>query len=125
MTAILGGVGAAFCWAGATLCSSRSSREIGASSVLAWVMLVGCCSGNLASFLLQRNPWTRRPEYEPRGGTACAVEAEPDVGSNDVAAWLPAAGRSTFTTAPADGGRTLTSSVVLLGWVGSTLLVLV
>ena len=41
MTAILGGVGAAFCWAGATLCSSRSSREIGAPSVLAWVMLVG------------------------------------------------------------------------------------
>ena len=41
MTAILGGVGAAFCWAGATLCSSRSSRAIGAPSVLAWVMLVG------------------------------------------------------------------------------------
>ena len=41
MTAIVGGVGAALCWAGATLCSSRSSREIGAPSVLAWVMLVG------------------------------------------------------------------------------------
>jgi drug/metabolite transporter (DMT)-like permease len=41
MTAILGGLGAAVCWATATLCSSRSSRAIGATSVLAWVMLVG------------------------------------------------------------------------------------
>jgi drug/metabolite transporter (DMT)-like permease len=41
VTAILGGVGAALCWAAATLCSSRSSRAIGAPSVLAWVMLIG------------------------------------------------------------------------------------
>jgi drug/metabolite transporter (DMT)-like permease len=41
MTAILGGLGAACCWAAATLCSSRSSRQIGAASVLAGVMLVG------------------------------------------------------------------------------------
>jgi drug/metabolite transporter (DMT)-like permease len=39
--AILGGLGAAVSWAVATLCSSRSSRMIGASSVLAWVMIVG------------------------------------------------------------------------------------
>ncbi len=41
MIAILGGLGAAASWAVATLCSSRSSRMIGASSVLAWVMIVG------------------------------------------------------------------------------------
>lgn len=39
--AILGGLGAAISWAIATLSSSRSSRMIGASSVLAWVMIVG------------------------------------------------------------------------------------
>jgi len=39
--AIVGGLGAAVSWAVATLCSSRSSRMIGASSVLAWVMIVG------------------------------------------------------------------------------------
>lgn len=41
MIAILGGLGAACSWAIATVCSSRSSRMIGAASVLAWVMLVG------------------------------------------------------------------------------------
>jgi drug/metabolite transporter (DMT)-like permease len=39
--AIVGGLGAAFCWATATVASSRSSRMIGAVSVLAWVMIVG------------------------------------------------------------------------------------
>ena len=41
MIAILAGLGAAVMWATATVCSSRSSRMIGAGSVLAWVMLVG------------------------------------------------------------------------------------
>ncbi|MEO9255625.1 MAG: DMT family transporter [Tepidiformaceae bacterium] len=41
MVAILGGLGAAVCWAGATLSASRSSRMISPSSVLAWVMLTG------------------------------------------------------------------------------------
>ncbi len=41
MIAILGGLGAALMWAASTLCSSRSSRMIGAASVLAWVMLAG------------------------------------------------------------------------------------
>lgn len=41
MIAIAGGIGAAVAWAVATLASSRSSRMIGASSVLAWVMIVG------------------------------------------------------------------------------------
>jgi drug/metabolite transporter (DMT)-like permease len=39
--AILGGLGAALAWGAATLCSSRSTRMIGPSAVLAWVMLVG------------------------------------------------------------------------------------
>jgi drug/metabolite transporter (DMT)-like permease len=41
MFAILGGLGTAVCWAIATLSSSRTSRMIGASSVLAWMMIVG------------------------------------------------------------------------------------
>jgi len=38
---ILGGLGAALMWGTATLCTSRSSRLVGAGSVLAWVMLTG------------------------------------------------------------------------------------
>jgi drug/metabolite transporter (DMT)-like permease len=41
MTAILGGLGAAVAWASTTLCSSRSSRMVGAASVVAWTALVG------------------------------------------------------------------------------------
>jgi drug/metabolite transporter (DMT)-like permease len=41
MLAILGGLGAAFAWATATVCSSRSTRMIGEGPVLAWVMIVG------------------------------------------------------------------------------------
>jgi uncharacterized membrane protein len=39
--AILGGLGAAFCWATTLIGSSRSARLIGAWSTLAWVMTVG------------------------------------------------------------------------------------
>jgi drug/metabolite transporter (DMT)-like permease len=39
--AILGGLGAAFAWGAATLCSSHSTREVGPFPVLAWVMVVG------------------------------------------------------------------------------------
>ncbi len=41
MIAILGGLAAAVMWGTATLCSSRSSRMLGAGTVLAWVMLSG------------------------------------------------------------------------------------
>src|SRR3954453_15481593 len=41
MLAVLGGLGAASAFAVATLCSSRSTRMIGAGPVLGWVMLVG------------------------------------------------------------------------------------
>jgi drug/metabolite transporter (DMT)-like permease len=41
MIAVIGGLGAALSWATATLCASRSSRLIGASSTLAWVMTLG------------------------------------------------------------------------------------
>jgi drug/metabolite transporter (DMT)-like permease len=43
--AIVGGLGAAILWAGATLASSRSSRMIGSRVVLAWVMVVGLVIG--------------------------------------------------------------------------------
>jgi uncharacterized membrane protein len=39
--AIVAGLGAALCWATATLCAAQASRKIGAWSVLAGVMLVG------------------------------------------------------------------------------------
>ncbi len=45
MQAILGGLGAAVLWAGATLASSRSSRMIGSRVVLGWVMVVGLFIG--------------------------------------------------------------------------------
>lgn len=41
MIPIIGGLGAAICWSVSILCSSRSARLIGATSTLAWVMLVG------------------------------------------------------------------------------------
>ena len=41
MIAILGGLGAALCWATATLSAARASRLVGAPAVLAWVMLTG------------------------------------------------------------------------------------
>ncbi len=41
MIAILGGLGAALMWASSTLTSSRAGRLIGASSTLAWMMVVG------------------------------------------------------------------------------------
>jgi drug/metabolite transporter (DMT)-like permease len=41
MIAILGGLGAAILWASANLASSRSSRMIGATSTVAWMMLIG------------------------------------------------------------------------------------
>ena len=41
MTAILGGFGAACCWAVAMLTSSRASRLVGPGPVLAWVSLIG------------------------------------------------------------------------------------
>lgn len=41
MLAILGGLGAALGFATSTLCAARSSRLIGAPSVVAWMMIVG------------------------------------------------------------------------------------
>lgn len=41
MIAVLGGLGAAFAWATTMICATRAARLIGATSVLAWVMLIG------------------------------------------------------------------------------------
>jgi drug/metabolite transporter (DMT)-like permease len=41
MLAIVGGLGAALAFATVTLCNSRSSRMIGPTQLLAWVMLIG------------------------------------------------------------------------------------
>lgn len=45
MTAIIGGLAAATLWAAATLASSRSSRMLGSTVVLGWVMLFGTLVG--------------------------------------------------------------------------------
>ncbi len=61
--AIIGGLGAAICWAVATVASSRSSRMIGSRVVLAWIMIVGTIVGlplALASGV---------PTAHPAGGT--------------------------------------------------------
>ena len=41
MIALLGGLGAALCWAVSALCASAASRAIGSASTLAWVMGIG------------------------------------------------------------------------------------
>ena len=41
MIAVLGGLGAAFAWATTMICATHAARLIGATSVLAWVMLIG------------------------------------------------------------------------------------
>jgi drug/metabolite transporter (DMT)-like permease len=51
MVAIFGGLGAALSWAIATLASSRSSRMIGAMSVLGWVMAVGLVAAIIPALL--------------------------------------------------------------------------
>jgi drug/metabolite transporter (DMT)-like permease len=50
MLAILGGFGAAVGWAVSTLCTSRASRMMAPSSVVAWVALVGLAA--IAPFVL-------------------------------------------------------------------------
>src|SRR5437879_921505 len=51
MNAVLGGLGAALCFAVSTLCSSRTSRMIGPWSALAWVALVGLAIAGPAAAL--------------------------------------------------------------------------
>lgn len=41
LIAVLGGFGAALCWTCSTICASSSSRRIGPSSTLSWVMSLG------------------------------------------------------------------------------------
>jgi drug/metabolite transporter (DMT)-like permease len=45
--ALLGGLGAALAWGAGTFCSARSSRSIGAWSVVGWVMLFGLAANLL------------------------------------------------------------------------------
>jgi drug/metabolite transporter (DMT)-like permease len=43
LIAVVGGLGAALCFAVSALCATSSSREIGAVSTLGWVMSLGLC----------------------------------------------------------------------------------
>jgi len=70
MIAILGGLGAAAAWAVSILTASRATRMIGATSVLAWVLLTGLC------IVL---PWA-------------ALEGVPDALDASSATWLLLAG---------------------------------
>jgi drug/metabolite transporter (DMT)-like permease len=49
--AILGGLGAAFCWATSSMASARASRMIGSVVTLGWVMLIGAAISIPATFL--------------------------------------------------------------------------
>ena len=69
--AILGGLGAALCWAAGTLCAAKASRLIGARSVLAWVMLVGLAITAPVAVVsgIPRGPSSDRVAVDrPRGG---------------------------------------------------------
>lgn len=55
MIAVLGGLGAAVLWALSNLSSSRSTRMIGATSVLSWVMVVSLVL-NLGAIAITRTP---------------------------------------------------------------------
>lgn len=55
MIALLGGLGAALAWGTGTFCSARSSRLIGAWSVVAWVMLFGL-GANLVAIAVGPSP---------------------------------------------------------------------
>jgi drug/metabolite transporter (DMT)-like permease len=70
MQAIAGGLGAALVFAAVTLCNSRSSRLIGPSHLLAWVMLIGLA---ITAPLV-------------------ALEGIPDDLDGDAAVWLAVAG---------------------------------
>jgi len=52
MIALLGGLGAALCWACAALCASAASRRMGSASTLAWVMGLGLAMIGLPTALL-------------------------------------------------------------------------
>ncbi len=49
--AILGGLGAAFCWATSSMASARSARVIGSWATLGWVMLIGTAMAIPATFV--------------------------------------------------------------------------
>jgi drug/metabolite transporter (DMT)-like permease len=51
MLAILGGFGAALCWATSSMASARSSRMIGSWATLGWVMLIGAAMSVPAMFI--------------------------------------------------------------------------
>jgi len=83
MFAILGGLAAAAFWTVTTLCSARSSRMIGAVSVLAWVMITGLVvTGPMAAVEgLPKNldrtivAWLVLSGVCNVGGLVCAYEA--------------------------------------------------
>ena len=55
MIAVVGGLGAAVMWALSTLSSTRSTRWIGAASVLSWIMLIGL-GIDITAIIVTRTP---------------------------------------------------------------------
>lgn len=70
MIAVLGGLGAAVCWAAGTLWSARAARQIGSASMLSWQMLI--------SFALV--------------APIAAIQGVPTEAGRDELTWLVAAG---------------------------------
>ncbi|HET7743893.1 MAG TPA: EamA family transporter [Gaiellaceae bacterium] len=89
MIAVVGGLGAAFAWATATMTATRAARLIPPTSVLAWVMLTG---------LVVTLPWA-------------VVQGAPHIGSSS-AAWLLVSGAGNCA------GLLLVYSALRIGKVG-------
>lgn len=89
MIAVVGGLGAAFAWATATMTATRAARLIAPTSVLAWVMLTG---------LVVTLPWA-------------VVQGTPHIGAGS-AVWLLASGAGNCA------GLLLVYSALRIGKVG-------
>ena len=89
MIAVVGGLGAAFAWATATMTATRAARLIPPTSVLAWVMLTG---------LVVTLPWA-------------VAQGNPHIGSGS-ALWLLVSGAGNC------GGLLLVYSALRIGKVG-------
>jgi uncharacterized membrane protein len=72
--AILGGLGAALCWAASSIASSRSARLIGSWATLGWVMLIGTFIAVPATIL-----WGEGADFTPTALTLLAISGAGNV----------------------------------------------
>ena len=74
MLAILGGFGAALCWAISSLASARSARLIGSWATLGWVMLIGTLIAIPATLI-----WGEGADFTPTALTLLAISGAGNV----------------------------------------------